>query len=112
MHRSHGPNGQTGEIESTEFTKDWTGQAILVSRGSGEASKDREFDWKWFLPELYRFKGIMAVTFLIALILHGLGIAPIIYIQISLDKVLGYEAVSTMYVLTMGVIMVLIFKGV
>ena len=106
------PTAKPARLSLPEFTKDWSGQAILVSRGSGEASKDREFDWKWFLPELYRFKGIMAVTFLIALILHGLGIAPIIYIQISLDKVLGYEAVSTMYVLTMGVIMVLIFKGV
>ncbi|MEE2745937.1 MAG: ABC transporter transmembrane domain-containing protein, partial [Pseudomonadota bacterium] len=77
----------------------------------GEASKDRIFDWKWFLPELYRFKGIMAMTFVVSLIIHALGVAPIIYIQISLDKVLGYGAMSTLYVLTGAIILALIFNG-
>ena len=95
-----------------EFLDDWSGQIVLVSRSSGEAAKDRIFDWKWFLPELWRFKGIMAMTFIVSLIIHGLGVAPIIYIQISLDKVLGYQAVSTLYVLTAAIVLALLFCGV
>ncbi|HIB20556.1 MAG TPA: ATP-binding cassette domain-containing protein, partial [Rhodospirillales bacterium] len=94
-----------------EFVDTWSGQIVLVSRSSGEASKDRIFDWKWFLPELYRFKGIMAMTFIVSLIVHALGVAPIIYIQISLDKVLGYQAMSTLYVLTGAIVLALIFSG-
>ena len=105
------PTAKPTRINLSEFTNGWTGQVVLVSRSSGEAAKDRTFDWKWFLPELYRFKGIMAVTFLVSLILHGTALAPIIYIQIALDKVLGYEAMSTLYVLTSGVVLVLIFNG-
>ena len=105
------PTAKPARISLPEFTDDWSGQVILVSHSSGEAAKDRAFDWKWFLPELYRFKGIMAVTFLISLLLHGTALAPIIYIQIALDKVLGYEAMSTLYVLTSGVVLVLIFNG-
>ena len=105
------PTAKPTRISLSEFIDGWSGQVVLVSRSSGEAAKDRAFDWKWFLPELYRFKGIMAVTFLISLILHGTALAPIIYIQIALDKVLGYEAMSTLYVLTSGVVLVLIFNG-
>ena len=105
------PTAKPTRISLSEFIDGWSGQVVLVSRSSGETAKDRTFDWKWFLPELYRFKGIMAVTFLISLILHGTALAPIIYIQIALDKVLGYEAMSTLYVLTSGVVLVLIFSG-
>ena len=34
------------------------------------------------------------------------------YIQISLDKVLGYQAVSTLYVLTAGIVLALLFGGI
>ena len=98
------PTAQPERIDLTVFEDSWSKQVVLVSRSSGEGAKDRTFDWKWFLPELYRFKGIMAVAFVVALIGHAVGIAPIIYIQISLDKVLGYEAMSTLYVLTAGVV--------
>ena len=54
----------------------------------------------------------MAMTFIVSLIIHGLGVAPIIYIQISLDKVLGYQAVSTLYVLTAAIVLALLFCGV
>ena len=105
------PTAQPERMGFPEFVDAWSGQIVLVSRSSGEASKDRVFDWKWFLPELYRFKGIMATTFIVSLIVHALGVAPIIYIQISLDKVLGYQAMSTLYVLTGAIVLALIFNG-
>jgi len=51
------------------------------------------------------------MTFIVSLIVHALGVAPIIYIQISLDKVLGYQALSTLYVLTGAIVLALIFSG-
>ena len=106
------PTAKAERINALEFQNSWSGQIVLASRSSGEASKDRDFDWKWFLPELWKFKGIMAMTFIVSLIIHALGVAPIIYIQISLDKVLGYQAVSTLYVLTSAIVLALLFGGI
>ena len=39
-------------------------------------------------------------------------IYPIIFIQISLDKVVGYKAISTLYVLTAGVAVALLFNAI
>ena len=47
-----------------------------------------------------------------AIITHILGLAPIVFIQISLDKVLNYGAVSTLYILIIGVCSALIFSGI
>ena len=75
-------------------------------------AQDRFFDWSWFLPELLRHKWLLFVTALTSVIVHLIGLAPIVFIQISFDKVLGYGAVSTLYILAAAVIMVLIFGGI
>ena len=79
---------------------------------NGYSSQDRAFDWTWFIPELYRFKGLLGLTFIAAILTAILGLAPIVFIQISLDKVLNFGAVSTLYILVMGVCAALIFNGI
>ena len=47
------------------------------------------FDWTWFIPEFYRFKGLLGsdINYFITYIL---GLAPIVFIQISLEKVSNF----------------------
>ena len=90
----------------------WSGTIAIVGKKSDQPSKERLFDFDWFLPELVRFKWLFAVAFLMSLILHGIAFAPIIFIQIALDKVVGYQAMSTLYVLTIGVFFALVFSGI
>ena len=47
---------------------------------------------------------VIFVAFLMSLILHGIAFI-IIFIQIALDKVVGYQAMSTLCVLTIGVLL-------
>ena len=104
-------NKVTAETE-TDFKKTWNGSVYLVSRETGVSSQDRIFDWTWFIPEIYRFKGLLGLTLIAAVLTHLLGLAPIVFIQISLDKVLNYGAVSTLTILVMGVTAALIFNGI
>ncbi|MBT5155668.1 MAG: peptidase domain-containing ABC transporter [Gammaproteobacteria bacterium] len=106
------PTAEVRRYEASEFAEKWAKKIIIVSPKSETASMDRAFDWSWFYPELSRFKGALFFTFIISVLVHALGIAPIIFIQISLDKVLGYEAVGTLYVLTGAVTIALLFLGV
>ena len=106
------PTAEVHKHNEAEFSEKWAGKIIIVAPKSETASMDRAFDWSWFYPELSRFKGALFFTFIISLLVHALGIAPIIFIQIALDKVLGYEAVGTLYVLTGAVTIALLFLGV
>ncbi len=106
------PTAEVHRYEASEFAEKWAKKIIIVSPKSETASMDRAFDWSWFYPELSRFKGALFFTFIISVLVHALGIAPIIFIQIALDKVLGYEAVGTLYVLTGAVTIALLFLGV
>ncbi|MBO34470.1 MAG: hypothetical protein CMM74_16085 [Rhodospirillaceae bacterium] len=106
------PTAKPSKIETQDFDANWSKKLILVSHLTENISQNRIFDWWWFLPEFGRFKSTLFLTFIMSLIVHALGVAPIIYIQISLDKVLGYEATSTLYVLTAGIIIALVFSGI
>ena len=106
------PTGKIEELEIDEFFGRWSGRVVTVSRHIGHFSKDKFFDMSWFYPEFSRFKWVLVLTFFISLLLHTLSLSPIIYIQITLDKVLGYGATETLYVLTAGVVLTLIFNGI
>jgi ABC-type bacteriocin/lantibiotic exporter with double-glycine peptidase domain len=106
------PVSKIEKMDIAEFTSIWTGKVILVTPYTGHFSKDKMFDLSWFSPEFARFKWLLVLGFVISLILHLLALSPIIYIQISLDKVMGYGAMSTLYVLTAAVILALVFNGV
>ncbi len=109
------PMDPTADVKITtidDFDDTWVGKIIMVAPKNDNASLDRTFDIDWFYPEFSRYKGVLCLTALMSVIIHALGIAPIIFIQISLDKVLGYEATATLYVLTAAVTIALLFLGV
>jgi ATP-binding cassette subfamily B protein len=106
------PVSATEILTEGDFLRLWTGLIILVSKRTGIEAQDRIFGWPWFLPELLRHKWLLFITILTSVIVHLIGLAPIIFIQISFDKVLGYGAISTLYVLAIAVILALIFGGI
>ena len=105
------PTSKVQELNWSIFEKSWAGRFVTVVRYSGHLTKDKFFNLSWFYPEFYKFRWVLGLTFFISLLLHTLSLAPIIYIQITLDKVIGYGATDTLYVLTAGVVLTLIFNG-
>ncbi len=106
------PNSTVETLTEVDFLGAWTGLIILVSKRTGLMAQDRFFEWRWFVPELLRHKWLLAITALTSVIIHLIGLAPIVFIQISFDKVLGYGAISTLYILATGVVLAIIFGGV
>ena len=106
------PQARQQEVVIIEFEKLWKNIIFAVNALRGGESKERPFDLKWFLPELWKCRYMLICAFVISILLNILSFTPIIFIQISLDKVVGYKAVSTLYVLTAGVAIALIFNAI
>ena len=106
------PQARQQEVQINEFEKLWKNIVISVNALRGTESKERPFDVKWFLPELWKCRYMLLCAFIISILLNILSFTPIIFIQIALDKVVGYKAVSTLYVLTAGVVVALIFNAI
>ena len=106
------PQARQEEVGINEFEKLWKNIVFSVNALRGIESKERPFDLKWFLPELWKCRYMLLCAFIISILLNILSFAPIIFIQIALDKVVGYKAISTLYVLTAGVVVALIFNAI
>ena len=105
------PDPTPQKLPVPDFLKDWSQRLVLVSRETGHAAQDREFGLSWFVHELMRFKWLLLCILVISLVLHLMTYVPIIFIQIALDKVVGYKATSTLTVLTVGVVLALMFNS-
>ena len=104
--------GKRQAMPIAQLQEDWMGSVVVAKERRGSGAKEREFKLNWFLPEIWRNKNLFLMALVLSLILNALAFAPIIFIQIALDKVVGYQATTTLYVLTGGVVLALVFNAV
>lgn len=97
-------------IESSEFMKFWAGQSLLFKKSKELSRKDNEISLSAILNDLFENKAIIIQLFIIIIFLNIFALSPIIFLIIVLDKVVNFEAYSTLYVVASGVILAHIFN--
>jgi ATP-binding cassette subfamily B protein len=98
-------------LTEAQFCAAWAGEIVLVKRRRGALDPARPFGFLWFLPELVRQRRLFRDVIVAALVLYGLGLAVPIFYQLVIDKVLLHETYSTLYVLSIGVVLALLFDA-
>lgn len=98
-------------LERTQFEEAWSGKMILIKRSYPLLDEKQPFGLRWFLPEIFRQRAFLRDVATSALVLHLLALAVPIFLQLVIDKVLTHKGYSTLYVLTGGVILALVFEA-
>jgi len=106
------PPGVIFLVPEAAFAESWGGEIVLLKREYKLFDEDQPFGLRWFFPELARQKGLLRDVAIAALTLHLLALAVPIFIQLVIDKVVVHRGISTLYVLTGGVIFALVFDAV
>ncbi|HWK45535.1 MAG TPA: peptidase domain-containing ABC transporter [Stellaceae bacterium] len=99
-------------LDQATFEAEWQGRVLLLKRDFGVADPDRPFGIGWFIPEFLRQKRFFRDIGIAALLLNLLMLATPIYLQIVIDKVLVHQSYSTLYVLSGGIAIALVFDAV
>jgi len=98
------------KLGQSEFGAHWTGEIILLAPDKSSQPSEEKFGIGWFLPEIFRhsgaFRDIAVATFALGVV--GLGLP--IFTQLVIDKVLVHQNMSTLVVLTIGVVLSIIFE--
>ncbi|MEQ5872116.1 peptidase domain-containing ABC transporter [Sagittula sp. NFXS13] len=109
------PARRRAEIETwtVERAADvWDGQVLFVKAADpGAQAESNRFGLGYFLSEMGRSRGVFATVALIAMVMHGLNLAVPIFFQIVMDKVLQNGALPTLYILTWGMVLLLILTA-
>jgi ATP-binding cassette subfamily B protein len=98
-------------LESDRFLERWTGELIFVQRDYRIGDPHQPFGLRWFIPELLLQRSAFRDVAIGTLSLYIVALAVPIFFQLVIDKVVAHESVSTLYVLTVGVLLALLFEA-
>ena len=103
------PGRQT--VPLATFSASWDGTILLLARRRKLTDENQPFGFGWFVPELLRHRRTFADAAVAALMLYVLALAMPMYFQIVIDKVLTHKSVSTLQVLSCGMLAALAFEA-
>ncbi|QJT08008.1 peptidase domain-containing ABC transporter [Oceanidesulfovibrio marinus] len=97
-------------------------QLIFVARETKDASQDdidaepeikeQKFGFRWFIPEILKYKSIWRDVLLASLAIQLVGLATPLFTQVIIDKVIAHHTNSTLVVIGIAMIMFMIFTAV
>ncbi len=87
----------------------WAGTILLLKRHHDLRDPNQPFGLRWFVPEILKQSRTFGHVALAAVFLHLIGLSTPFFFQIVIDKVLVHNSLSTLYVLSVGVVVALGF---
>ena len=105
-------NPKPQQISLEELGKGWDGSILLLKAKLKIFEETSELKIGWLIGESFRNKSVVVQVIIVALILNIFAVIPAVFMMLVLDKVVNYEAYSTLYVITSGVVVAYIFNGI
>jgi len=106
------PQANLFPMPRKEFLKRWTGEIVLLKRVYKFDDPDRRFGLGWFAPEFWKQRVLLRNVVIAALAMHVLALAVPVFFQIVIDRVLVYINISTLVVITVGVVVAIAFNSI
>ena len=75
------------------------------------AAQKEEFSFRWFIPELFKYKRLWRDVLLGSLAIQLVGLATPLFTQVIIDKVVVHQTKSTLWVLGIALIMFTLFAS-
>jgi len=95
-----------------EFTARCAGHVLqFAAPKSKGADEDKEFGFRWFVPELLKHKKVWRDVLLASLALQVVGLATPLFTQTIIDKVIVHHSMSTLAVIAVGMAIFMVFNA-
>lgn len=98
-------------LDSTQFCTRWKGDTVFAKRIFLATDENQPFGLRWFLPEILHQRAAFRDIAVVAIFMMLLGLASPIFFQLIVDKVLVHESYSTLYVLSIGILIAIFFES-
>ena len=102
-------DGMVFFLPRADLERSWSGEALIVTPVS--AAEHREFGFSWFISKLFAERRLMRDVVAAALVMHLIGLSVPIFFQLLVDKVVPNQAFATLYTITAGVAILILFDG-
>ncbi|MEZ8724179.1 type I secretion system permease/ATPase [Vibrio cyclitrophicus] len=97
-------NSAPSQLTLAELEQEWSGEVIVLL---GPALR---FDVSWFIPEFIRHRKLFSQVIVFSLMLQLLALVTPLFFQVIMDKVLVHQALATLDVLVVVLVVVGVFE--
>ena len=97
-------------LPRAELESAWRGEALLITPLAPSVD-DAKFGFSWFTSKLLAERRLLRDVVAGALVMHLIALAVPIFFQLLVDKVVPNQAFATLYMITAGVIILILFDG-
>ena len=88
----------------------WSGEMVLVTRRAGGPGADpQKFDFRWFLPSIWRYRRPLAHTLVASFFIQLFALATPLFFHVIIDEVLLHKGMSTLTVVVIGLLPIGLF---
>jgi subfamily B ATP-binding cassette protein HlyB/CyaB len=94
------------------FEGRWSGELLLLTKRAGLRPQDWRFDFTWFIPAIVKYRRLLGEVLLSSFFLQAFGLLTPLFTQVVIDKVLVHKGLTTLHVLTIGMIALALFEAV
>ncbi len=89
-----------------EFVAIWDCQLIMIVRRAGLSDITRRFDITWFLGAIHKYQYLLSEVLVASFFLQLFALVSPLFFQVVIDKVLVHQALSTLDVLIVGLVVI------
>jgi len=90
----------------------WDGELILMTRRAGLSEMTRRFDITWFMGAIHKYRHLLGEVLVASFFLQMFALVSPLFFQVVIDKVLVHRGLSTLDVLTIGLLAISVFETV
>ncbi len=108
----NGPSGKYRFLAQADYEAEYTGKYFLLKKIYRLSDEEQPFSLAWFIPEFIKNKGVFGQIALSVLMLTIFSLVTPLFFQIVVDKVLVNQAVNTLNVLGIAMLLVILFNTV
>ncbi|MBF0425101.1 MAG: type I secretion system permease/ATPase [Magnetococcales bacterium] len=94
------------------FETAWNGELILMTHRAQLAGENRRFDVTWFIPSIVKYRHLLGEVLLSSFFLQMFALVSPLFFQVIIDKVLVHHGLSTLHVLTFGLVAMALFESI
>ena len=103
-------DGVTFYLPREHLESSWSGWAFVISPVQ-PASDEPSFGFSWFTSKIFAERKLLWDIVAGALVMHFIALGVPIFFQILIDKVVPNQAFATLYTITAGVAILILFEG-
>ena len=92
------------------FSKQWTGELILLTSRASRVGELARFDFSWFIPAMVKYRKLLLEVLMVSIVLQLFALVTPLFFQVVMDKVLVHRGFSTLNVIAIGLLVVSVFE--